>query len=82
MEHLAAVDPPTGPVRVASVLGRVRILPALADRRGQHDAIPSDLLQRRGEAAGARLCRASVSLRGIPFRWSAASRHTRRRDRS
>ena len=55
-EHLAAVDPPA---RLGAGRERARpreVLAALADRGGQHDAVPGDLLQRRGEAAGAALC--------------------------
>ena len=54
-EHLAAVDPPAG---LGPGRDRARpreVLTALADRRGQHDAVASDLLERGGEAAGAAL---------------------------
>ena len=55
-EHLAAVDPPAG-LGAGSERARPReVLPALADRGGQHHAVAGDLLQRGGEPAGAALC--------------------------
>ena len=58
-ERLAAVDAPAG-LGAGGHGARAReVLTALADRCGQHDAVPGDRFQRRGEGLGA----AAVSAR-------------------
>ena len=56
-ERLAPVDPPARLGARGGRGGPREVLPTLADGGGQHDAVPSDLLERGGEGVGAALAR-------------------------